>query len=39
MGTYSFNHATPVSQEHVYSGPQETENGDSMVQLALSFIS
>lgn len=36
MGTSSFNHATPVSQEHVYSGPQKTENGDSVVQLSLS---
>jgi len=36
MGTYSFNHATPVSQEHVHSGPQKPENDDSMVQPALS---
>lgn len=38
MGTSSFNHATPVSQQHVYSGPQKTENGDSVVQLSPSQL-
>lgn len=35
-GNLLFNRATPLSQEHIYSGPQKTENGESMVQLALS---
>lgn len=38
MGTYCFNRATPLSQEHIYSGPQKTENGDSMVQLATKSL-